>query len=94
LRRCRERPHLTFRHGAIEGIGRRHRADQDQHDQAHAFLPIVGTVEEAHQRASEDEDSANPPWRGMIALGLGIERGNSDDRFQEQQQNGGERKAK
>jgi hypothetical protein len=30
----------------------------------------------------------------MIALGLGIERGNSDDRFQEQQQNGGERKAK
>jgi hypothetical protein len=29
-------------------------------------------MEEAYQRAGEDEDSANPPWRGTIAHRLGI----------------------
>ena len=39
-----------FRHGAVERVGRRHRADQDQHDEAHALLAVVGAVGEADAR--------------------------------------------
>ena len=40
-------------------MGPRHDADEDQHDQAHAFLPIVGAVKKAHQRAGEDKDKGD-----------------------------------
>jgi hypothetical protein len=68
-------------------------ADENQHDQAHAFLSIVGAVEEAYQRAGEDKDPANPPWRGMIAYRFGIQRGNADDGLEEQQQGSSKSKA-
>ena len=62
--------HLARRHAAVERLGGRHRADKDQHDEAHAFLTVVRPVEEAHQRAGQNQDAANPQrWR-LIALRL------------------------
>ncbi len=37
----RETHHLAVRHRAIEGVGNRHSADQDQHDEAQALLTVV-----------------------------------------------------
>jgi len=51
-----------------EGIGQRHRADQDQHDQSHALLAIVRAVCKRHARAGQHENAANPPRRRMVAL--------------------------
>jgi hypothetical protein len=45
---------LTLGQRAIEGIGCRHGTDQDQHDQPHALLAVIGAVEEAHQRAGQN----------------------------------------
>jgi len=84
---------LALRHGAVEGICRRHGADQNQHDQAHALLAVIGAVEKAHQRAGDDENAADPPWRGLIALGLGIQGGIADHELQREQQNCRDQKA-
>ena len=33
--------HVSRRYGMVQRVGGRHRADEDQHDQAHALLPII-----------------------------------------------------
>ncbi|MNE31782.1 hypothetical protein D3C80_1253650 [compost metagenome] len=60
---------LAFGHRAIEGVGHGQGADQNQHDQAHAFLAIVGAVGKGHTGAGEDQDGADPPGRRRFALG-------------------------
>ena len=58
---------LARGHRAVQRIGGRHGADQDQHDQAHALLAVVRAVEEADQRAGEDQDAADPQRRRLVA---------------------------
>jgi hypothetical protein len=83
---------LAWRQGAVERVGGRHRTDQDQHDQAHALLAIVGAMGIADAGAGEDQEAADPPWRRLIALRLGIERRDADDETdgEQQERRGGE----
>ena len=74
--RCREeRLDGAVRHRAVERVGGRHHADQDQHDQPHAFLAVVRAVREADARARQDQDAANPQRRRRGALRLAVESG-------------------
>ncbi len=67
--------HLVVRHGAVERVGRRHRADQDQHDQAHALLAVIRAMGEADTGAGEDQQAADPERRRLVALRRLIELG-------------------
>jgi hypothetical protein len=51
--------------GVVERVGGGHGADQDEHDQAHAFLSVVGAVEEADAGAGEDEQAADVERRRL-----------------------------
>ena len=84
--------HLARRHAAVERVGRRYRADQDQHDQTHAFLTVVGAMEEAHQGAGQNQDAADPPRRRLIALRLTEQFFVADDEFDGQQKDPSEHK--
>ena len=53
----------------IQSIGGGNRADQDQHDESHALLPVVGAVSKAHTGASQDQQAANPEGRRCVAFG-------------------------
>src|SRR6202012_2023850 len=61
-------------------------ADQDQHDQAHAFLAVVRAVTEAYASAGEDQQPANPQRRGFVLLGRLIQIFAMDEQFRQQQQ--------
>src|SRR5580698_7671613 len=75
--------------GVVERVGGGNGADQDQHDQAHAFLSIVRAVEKADAGAGEDEQAAYVErWRGF-AFGSGVEFGIFDEGFGEQEQERG-----
>ena len=74
---------LAFRQGAVERVGRRHGADQDQHDQAHALLAVVRAVGEAHAGAGQDQHAADPDRRRLVALGRGIQRGVLDHQLEQ-----------
>ena len=84
--------HLTGRHGTIERISRRNGADQNEHDEAHALLAVVGAVGERHARARGDERAPDPPGGRLIALRLAIEGRVADHKFQHQQQQRGSEK--
>ena len=80
-------------HGAVQRIGHWQRADQNQHDQAHAFLAIVGTVGKRHAGAGHDQHAANPPrWR-RVAFRRLVQRTILDEGAQGQQQQRGKTKA-
>ena len=53
----------------VEGVRRGDSTDQNQHDQPHALLPVVGPMQKAYARAGEDEQGANPERRWLSALG-------------------------
>ncbi len=82
-----------FARRAIQRIGRRHDADQDQHDEAHALLAVVGAVKERHQRAGEDQEAADPPGRRGVRLRRLIEFGRPDHGLHDQQKQRGEDEA-
>ena len=69
LRRSDEVLHLRGTDGVVQRVSRRHRADEDQHDQAHAFLPVVGAVEEADAGAGKHHQRANGKRRRLIVFG-------------------------
>ena len=56
-------------HRAVERIGRRHRADQDQHDQPHALLTVIRAMEEADAGAGQDQQAADPEGGGSWPSG-------------------------
>ncbi|ESY84692.1 hypothetical protein X739_20835 [Mesorhizobium sp. LNHC220B00] len=66
---------------AVERIGRRHHADQDQHDQAHALLAVIGAMREADAGAGEDQQRADPPGRRGIAFRRLVERRIADEKL-------------
>ena len=54
--------------GILQGESGREDADEDQHDQPHPLLAIVGSVREANPGAGEHEQGADPTrWR-MIGI--------------------------
>ena len=77
-------------HGAVQRVGGRGDADQDQHDQAHALLPVVAAMRERDAGAGQDEQAANPPRRRRRALRLRVERGNAHEQLHRHQEQGGE----
>ncbi|MNE37649.1 hypothetical protein D3C80_1315100 [compost metagenome] len=77
---------LVSRHGAVQGIGHGQGADQDQHDQAHAFLPVVGAMGERYPGAGEDQQPANPPGRWRVADRRLVQLAALDQHAQGQQQ--------
>src|SRR5262249_4512488 len=79
---CMELLDPRIRHGAVQGISGRHATDEDQHDEAHALLPVIRAMGEGHAGASQDHDGANPQWRRRGAFGLLIERGIVHEIFQ------------
>ena len=94
LRGLLELRDLRFRQRAVQRIGGRHGADQDQHDQAHALLAVVGAVREADAGAGEDQDAADPQRRRLVALrARRYSAGLRDDELQHQQQDRGQHEA-
>ena len=80
-------------HGAIERVGGGYRADEDQHDEPHAFLAVVAAVEEAHAAAGQDQQAANPQGRRLVALGFLVKRRDFDGRLEYGQQQAGRAEA-
>jgi hypothetical protein len=60
-------------------------SDQDQHNQAHAFLAVVRSVEEADAGTRQHQQAANPHGR-RFSFGRFVQFGFFDERFEEQQQ--------
>ena len=60
---------MTGADGVVERIGGGHRANQDEHDEAHAFLAVIGAVGEADAGASQDQQRANPDGGGSVPSG-------------------------
>ncbi len=73
LHRGHEGWRLAVRHRAVQRVGGRQRADEDQHDEAHALLAVIGAVEERHQAAGQDQQAANPGWRRLGGVGRRIQ---------------------
>ena len=67
--------HILSGNGVVQRVGGGHRANEDQHDQAHALLPVIGAVEEADAGAGEHHQRADRPWRRLVILGRFVERG-------------------
>ena len=57
----------------VQGVGRGHGADQDEHDEAHALLAVVGAMGEADASAGEDEQAADVERRRLGAFGGFVE---------------------
>ena len=77
---------VAFGRRAVQRVGGRRDADQDQHDEAHALLAVVGAVEERDQRAGEDQQAADPGrWRLVGGRG-GVKLRHADDGLHGQQQ--------
>ena len=70
----------------IHGVGGGQDSNQDQHDQPHALLPIVGSVPKANAGAGEHQQTANPQRRRFVFFGRLIEFLVPDQEFHEQQQ--------
>ena len=71
--------------GVVESVGGGHGADENQHDEAHAFLSVIGAVEEADAGAGEDEEAANVERRRRGAFGSRVKLGIFDKGFGEKQ---------
>ena len=61
--------HLAGADGVVEGVGRGHGADEDEHDETHALLAVIRAVTEADAGAGEDQQAADPERRGRVAFG-------------------------
>ncbi|MNP24455.1 hypothetical protein D3C76_1172160 [compost metagenome] len=59
---------LLTGHGLVQCVGHRQGADQNQHDQAHALLPVVGAVGKGNAGTGEDQYATYPPggWRAAF----------------------------
>ena len=72
----------------IQRVGGRKNADENEHDETHAFLSVVGTVEEADAGARQNEEPANPRGRRLVLFGGGIELRAPDELLGEEQEEG------
>ena len=65
----------------IQRIRRGHRADQNQHDQSHALLPVVRSVEEADAGAGEHQQQRGWATAEVCCLWAPVERWVLDQRL-------------
>ena len=72
--------------GVVEGVGGGDGADEDEHDEAHALLAVVGAVTEADAAAGEDEERANPEGRRLGAFRRLVQGGVFDEELEEKQE--------
>ena len=63
----------------VERVGGGDGADEDEHDEAHALLPVVGAVREADAGAGKQQQGANGPRRRLVVLGRLVEGGVLDE---------------
>ena len=77
----------------VEGVGGGDGADEDEHDEAHALLAVVGAVEEADAGAGEDEQGADVEGRRGGAFGSLVEAGIAGEQLEEQEEQGGHAEA-
>jgi hypothetical protein len=66
---------ILIGNGMVESIGGGNRVDENQHDEARAFLSIVGAVEKADPRAGKNQQAANVERGRLGALGSLIKLG-------------------
>jgi len=72
-------------HRVVQGVGGGHGADENEHDQAHALLAVVGPMTEADTGAGKNEQRADRPrWR-RVALGSFVKGGILDRPLGEQE---------
>ena len=72
-------------HGVVERVGGGDGADEDEHDEAHAFLAVVGTVGVGDAAAGEDKEAADVEgWRGGAFRGL-VEAGVAGEELEEEE---------
>ena len=76
----------------VESVGGGNGADEDEHDEAHALLAVVGAVGEADAGAGEDEQGANPEGRRRGAFGRFVEPGIVSDELEEEEEDGSQPK--
>ena len=93
IRRRHEGRDLIFMHRTVQRVGGGHGADQDQHDQAHALLAVVGAVEEADQRAGDNQQRPDRQRRRGVALGGLVERRHLDQALHDVEQSTGQDEA-
>jgi len=77
---------LLGAHRVVQSVRRRHRPDENEHDKAHALLPVIGAVRKADSRAGADEQQADPPRRRFRALRSRVKRRVLQDQLRNQQQ--------
>ena len=68
-------------YGVVQRVGCRHGSDEDEHDEAHALLAVVGSVEEADAGAGEHHQRANGERRRGVVFGGFVEFRELCDRF-------------
>ena len=69
LRRDGNKIHdIPCSHGVIQRVRRRHRADEDEHDQAHALLSVVRAVAKTDTGAGKHQQSANEERRRLFTF--------------------------
>ena len=54
----------------VERKDRREQADDTEHDQDDALLPVIGAVRKTYARTGQDKDATHPPCRWMLADGF------------------------
>ena len=77
----------------VEGVGRRHDADEHEHDQPHSLLAVVGAMGEAHRGAGADEERADPAWGRLVPVRRLVELLGGNQRLAEEEKASGEGKA-
>ncbi|MNN18098.1 hypothetical protein D3C81_1313030 [compost metagenome] len=93
LGNSRELQRLFAGHGLVQRVRHRQRADQNQHDQPHAFLAIVGAVGKGHPGAGQDQHTTDPPGWRRLAFRCLVQLFALDQCAQRQQQQRGAGKA-
>ena len=82
---CGEILHLIDADGMVERVSGWHCADEDQHDEPHALLAVIGAVRETDAGAGKDEQRANPERRRLGAFRRAIELRIADELLGEQE---------
>ena len=78
----------------VQTVNHRQRADQNQHDQAHAFLAIVGAVGKRYACTGKNQQGTYPQGRRLAVFRCMKQFGALGQQFfGQKQQQGGEDKA-
>ncbi len=90
---CGEGLDLGGGDGVVERVGGGDGADEDEHDEAHALLAVVGAVEVADTAAGADEQQADVERRRRGAFGGFVEAGILGEQLEEKEEQGRHGKA-